>query len=350
MIPLRRLLPLLLLCTALLLSACAGTQTTEGYSLTLWYVEGDPLAPAITRLAEDYNRSRGRATLPVTLRAWSSEEQLRATLQRSTVPALVLCPHTLALQLEEFGLLREPGTPSPSYPDWLTQRADCVGHGFYPVGFSLPLLCTREGAPTSLPALLSYAAGQGQTSGLPALYVGRFAPLFYQTLLDRGTEFTADPVKDSASKDYVNLYNALMACRFAHGLAYGPAVDTACYLDDSAALAARTLESFRVTPLSEGPLLAEGRGLAVTARDTRMQRALPDFLRYLIEAGRLSRAALEAGLIPAWEEELSPSGPLETVLLQLRGRTLHLPDPESKYYVNQLSFEQSFLDALELLH
>ena len=83
---------------------------------------------------------------------------------------------------------------------------------------------------------------------------------------------------------------------------------------------------------------------------SRMQRAMPDFLRYLIEAGRLSRAALEAGLIPAWEEELSPSGPLETVLLQLRGRTLHLPDAESKYYVNQSSFEQSFLDALELLH
>ena len=350
MIPLRRFLSLLLLCAALLLSACAVTQTTEGYSLTLWYVEGDPLAAALTRLAEDYNRSRGRDTLPVTLRAWSEEEPLRAALRNNTVPALVLCPHALALQLEERGLLREPGIPSPHYPDWLTARADCVGHGFYPIGFSLPLLCAPESAPDALPALLAYAAAQGQASGLPALYVERFAPLFYQTLLDDGTEFTADPVKDSASEEYVNLYNALMSCRFAHGLASGPAVDTACRIEDSALLAARALEGLRVMPLSEGPLLAEGRGLAVTARDARMQRALPDFLRYLIGEGRLSRAALEAGLIPASEETLRPSGPLEEVLLRLRGRTLHLPDAGSKYYVNRFDFEQSFLDALELLH
>ncbi len=346
----RKALSLLLLFCLMLLAACGQPRSEESYSLTLWYVEGDPLAPTLTRLAQEYNRARGKDTLALTLRAWVSEEQLLHMLQSSAPPALVLCPHTLAFTLDEGGLLQERDLVTPIYSDWLCKRSDSIGHGFYPIGFSLPLLCTRERAPESLHALLRSAAAQGRETGLPALYVDRFAPLFYQTLLDTETEFHADPAKDMGCEDYVNLYNALLQCRFDHGLAFGEAVDTPWRIVDSPTLTEQALDGFTLAPLSNGPLLAEGRGLAVTARDGRMQRALPDFFRYLTQSGRLVRTALDAGLIPAAQEAFSPATPLEAALLSLMERPLHLPDARSQYYVNLNSFEEEFIAALELLH
>ena len=42
----KKLLALLLL-AALLLSGCAPGTVEDGYSLTLWYVEDEPLSPAL---------------------------------------------------------------------------------------------------------------------------------------------------------------------------------------------------------------------------------------------------------------------------------------------------------------
>ena len=347
---LRNHLALFLALAVLLLSACGSTQPEERYSLTLWVVDGDPLAPALSQLAEDYNRARTRDSLAVTLRSWPGEEELLRALQSGAPPALVLGTHRLAFSLAERGLLQDPGFAPPAYPDWLRERSDCIGHGFYPIGFALPLLCAREAAPDSLPALLEAAAASGQKSDLPALYVDCFAPLFYQVLLDAGTEFGADPARDGFHPDYVNFYNWLMQACFSRGLAWGAPVDTPWRIENSTALPARILEGFTLTPLGASTPLAEGRGLLVTARDARMQRALPGFFRWLNEPGRLSRAALDAGLVPAAAEALSPAGPLERALVSLIGRPLHLPEAGSRYYVNRSAFEAQIRTALELLH
>ena len=344
----RKHLTVLLLLCAVLLSAC-GARGGETYSLTLWYAEGDPLAPAILGLAEDYNRRLGRKSLPVTARAWPDEEQMRAALQSGARPALLLCSHELAFSLFELGALVEPGLEGPAYPAWLCQRSACVGRGYYPIGFELPLLCTGGGFPAELGDLLEQAAVRGREGGAPCLAVDRFAPLFYQVMLDAGAEFCALPERDAFSQEYVGLYNALAGAVFDGGLSLDPAAETACRIESSAALRGRDLSGRSLRPLSDGSLLAEGRGLGVTVRDTRMQRALPDFLRWLMKSGRLGQSALESGLIPAAPEALSPGTVLETQLVALMGRSLHLPDAESQYYVNRSSFEVQFRTALELL-
>ena len=343
----RKTISALILLLALLLSACSR-QTEESYSLTIWYVD-DPLAPVITQLAEEYNRTRGRDTLAVTLRAWAGEEQLLSTLQHGAAPALVLCPHTLAFTLAEAGLLKDMGGVSPAYPDWLHARSECVGHGYLPIGFELPLLCAQGALPTRLDELLDVCSAAQRETEAPCLFIGDYAPLFYQVLLDAGTEFHAFPARDSFSEDYVNLYNALAAAVFEGGLTLDEGAETACRIESSAALAGRDLGGCALYPLAEGALLAEGHGFAVTARETRMQRALPDFLRWLTRSSRLGNAALDTGLIPAAAEALSPQGALAETLVGLMGRPLHLPDPDSDYYVNHSAFDEDFLAALTLL-
>ena len=349
-ISLRRFLAFLLILLSLLLAACGQSREAESYSLTVWYVEGEPLAPVFAQLAEEYNRARGKNSLSVTLRAWEDSERMLNTLQSSAPPALILCNHAFAFTLEELGLLKDSGFALSAYPNWLLKRADCVGRGFYPIGHALPLLCTREPLPASLTALADAAARYGRETGLPGLYVEQFAPLFYQALLDEGTEFGADPERDRYSEHYVNLYNAIMRTAFDRGLAWGAAVYAPYRLESSVTLVDRALDGFTIVPLSEEPLFAEGHGLAVTVRDTRMRRALPDFLRWLTQPGRMGSAALRAGLVPAVQEPLSPTTPLEIALSALRERPLHLPDAECRYYVNRSAFEDDFLAALALLH
>ena len=349
MISLRRVLAFLLILFSLLLAACGQPRKEESYSLTVWYVEGEPLAPVLSQFAQEYNRARGRNSLSVTLRAWEDSERMLNTLQNSAPPALVLCDHAFAFTLEARGLLKDPGFSLSAYPDWVLERADCIGRSFYPIGYALPLLCARESLPASLSALTDAAARYGRETGLPGLYVEHFAPLFYQVLLDAGTEFCADPARDGFSEYYVNLYNALMRTAFDRGLAWGPAVDTPYRLENSVTLAGRALDGFTIAPLSGGPLFAEGHGLAVTVRDARMQRALPDFLRWLTQSGRMGSAALRTGLVPAVQEPLSPASPLEIALSALREQPLHLPDAGCQYYVNYIAFEDDFFAALALL-
>ena len=345
----RKALPVLILLCALLLGAC-GARAEESYSLTLWYTETDPLADPVIRLVEAYNRERGRDALAVTVRGWTDEEHLLSALQSGARPALVLCTHALAFTLQDRDMLRDLPLSGPSYPAWLCDRSPCVGHGFFPIGSELDLLCAQAGFSAALPELLEQSAAYGRENAAPCLSVERFAPLFYQVLLDAGVEFSADSQRDVFSENYVNLYNALAEAVFDGGLTGSGSLDTSCRIASSTALRTRDLGACRLSPLSDGPLLAVCRGLAVTVRDTRMQRALPDFLRWLMQTDRLSGAALESGLIPAAEDPLPPRTDLEAELVLLQRRILHLPDPGCSYYVNQSSFETEFRAALELLH
>lgn len=341
----------LLLLLAALLCACSSVPSAQAYSLTVWYAsDGDPLAPCLERLAETYNAAREKGSLPVTLRGFADEDALVRALENGAVPDLLLCSHALAFTLYERGLLRDPGVAVEGYPVWLTERSGSVGRGYYPLGFDLPLLCAPEGTDTTLPALLDEASAFGRATGRPSCGVDAFAPLFYQTLLDAGVEFTADPDRDLFEISYVNLYNALTAAVFDRGLTADTEQQLPCRLERASALRGRDLTGCALHPLSTGALLAEGRGLAVTSREPRSQRDLPRFLRWLLTPERLSAAALEAGLVPAVPHGAKGSDPLETALIELCGRELHLPDGESQYYVNHSAFESAFRAALELLH
>ena len=193
-------------------------------------------------------------------------------------------------------------------------------------------------------------AAYGRWKGQSFLCVENFAPLFYQALLDQGLEFTADPARDNLNQNYVNLYNSITEAAFTHGLSSDCRLDLPCRVESSTSLIRRSWDSYYLTPISEGDLLAEGYGLIVTAREPRSLRNLPRFLGWLCEGKRLGRLALDAGLLPAVSDPLSTDTPLQALLLSLRNRTLHLPDWNSGYAKNREAFETSFRANLELLH
>ena len=339
---------LLLLASALLLTACGLGPRSEPYTLSVWYVDGDPLAEPLAALAESCRGSRELGTLALLLRPFADQEALTRTLESGLVPDLLLGSHELAFSLYDRGLLVDVGGVSPRYPVWLSHRSDCIGHGFYPIGFSLPLLASRDRQ--SPESLWADAAAYGRWNALPFLCVQSFAPLFYQSLLDQGQEFSADPVKDSLNRNYVNFYNAVAEASFLRGLSTDLELNLPCRIESSLRLASRDLTGLSLAPLSEGNLLAEGYGLIVTAREPRSLRNLPAFLRWFCEGERLGGFALDCGLLPAVDDPLSTETPLQALLLSLRSRTLHLPDWNSSYVRNRSAFESAFRDSLELLH
>ena len=342
----RRLLPLLFILAVLL---CACGQQQAGFSvLTVWYTADDPLAPVFEAMAEDYNAARPRGSLAVEGRRFEDEDALTRALNSGAVPDLLLCSHALAFSLAEAGQLK-PQAVTVAYPAWLEARSPCVGTGFYPVGFALPLICSPSDAPGDFLALLEAAAAYGRAAGEPWMSLDAVGPVFYQLLLEQGREFTADFQRETLNEDYASLYNALADAVFDGGVTpdgYG----RPCRIAASDALSGEELGAYSIHPLSAGTLLAEGRGVAILSREPRSQRSLGLFLSWLTEPGRLAGAALEAGLVPALPVPAAPDDPLGAALAKLSGRELHLPDGESQYYRNKMNFEKQLRAALELLH
>lgn len=333
----------LLLLAALLLSGCAGTQNADRYALTLWYAEGDPLAPVLSARCESYNENRARGSLAVEMRAFETEEKLLAALQGGAAPALALLGHEAAFSLYQAGLLFDPGL-SPAYSDWLTARDGCIGHGYYPLGCSLPLLRCRGAAALPVPSLLSEAAAREK----PCLYIGDYAALFAQQALDAGLVFVPDWAQRMQDEYYVNLYNAIALAALSGGLSLDePGVRYR--IDDSAALRAEGSEGAAYCPLSADTPWARCRGLAVTAREARMRKALPTLLSRLFGDETLSPAVLAAGLVPALPCEFTASDALDEALLALRGRALRLPDGDLHTAREESDFSQTLRAALSLL-
>ena len=339
----KRLLPLLL--AVLLLAGCARPAPDSAYSLTLWLVEGDPLAPALHVLAEIYNATRGRDTLPLSLRLFESEERLLAALHSGAAPALALLRRETALSLAESGLLVDPGL-SPVYPSWLSGYDGLIGHGYYPVGFSLPLLCCAESAPASLSALLEESARRGRAGESACLYIGSYAPVFRQGLLDSGEDIAAAFTQRSQNRSYVNLYNLVADAVFDGGLSLSPGGVYPWRIESGSALRAQNLTGKTLRPLSDGALCAACSGLAVTVRESRMRRALPDLLRWLFDAQRLPAAALDAGLIPASPLSRAPADALDEALLALVDRPLVLDGGAAE---TPEDFDAALREALALL-
>ncbi len=335
----KRLIALLLL---VLLPLCAcGREAPEPYAVSLWYAEGDPLAAPLEKLAEEYNRTKDRDALPVALRAFGSEEQLAASLDTAR-PDLLLCAHERAFDLDERGLLTAAEAGGFAYPEKLAARCEGIGRSVFPLGAQVPLLCGE--------------AESWDPDGLSAFTADAFAPLIYQQMLDRGSEFLALPDRDPFNEDYREVYNGLAEAVFTGRLLLSEtpgaelvesgALPCAFVLSD--ALAASP--SLPVLAPEGESCLAEGRCLAVLTREGRQSRGTGAFLRWLLSEDRAARLALDAGLAPMTGAELTPGTPLEAALLEIAAeKDLHLPGPESSYVRNRERFELFFRQAAEFL-
>ena len=138
----------LLLCLCLPLMACAAEKNSRD-AVSLWYVEGEAVAPALAALIGEYNAGLDGELLPLSLRAFPDEESLAAAFDTAR-PDLLLCAHPRAMALYDRGLTRDTapalaGNP-PAFAAWLTERFSAVGRSFFPIGTEVQLLYARSGS------------------------------------------------------------------------------------------------------------------------------------------------------------------------------------------------------------
>ena len=372
--PLQKTLILFLL-SALCLTCCACGQPGSRDSreaVTLWYAEGSELAAMLETLAEEYNASLGSSELlPVSLRAFPDEDSLAAGFNTAR-PDLLLCSHSRAFSIYATGVIRDMGEAldgtGPAYPDYLKSYSPCIGNGYFPIGFETQLLYVHDNAANAadwnLMRLLEYTAEYGLEEGLPFMTTDSFSALLYDMLLSWGTELHGIRQLDITNLRYLSAYNLLAEAAFTGGLISSevPAEVlvqsgyVSCAAINSASLIGADMESCTVFPLprlqTSQVYLAQAEGLAVTARDGRDLQSIAGFLSWLSQGGRMSVAALGAGLVPAVDfENVEIHGILQTVLLELANEgEAHFPMPESDFYQNRALLEAELRAAMELLN
>ena len=359
-------LSILLLCLAL--CGCGSAAREQPDAIQLWYVEGDPAAPAVYALLREYNEQLSSRASPVQLRILPSEESL-AGLQPGALPDLLLCSQAAACRLAEQGLLQdlsgELNRAAPDYGALSRQSEAALGKGCYPLGASVPLLCIRPEtvrAPLKLETVFTQAAVYGQKTGLPYCSADEFAPLFAQLLRQRGAPFHAVEKLDSENEAYEEVYNLLAMAAFRRGLVsrYVSAArlvqagQLPCAIVSSSRLPRLELSACQLLPLpgSQGSedCPAQLRCLAVTAQDKHALQDIGAFLRWLLEEERLRDLALQSGLVPVHACAAPEAGPLTTPLWEVStSRSLFFPDVNPDYRDNAAEFEARFRAALERL-
>ena len=366
---------LLLAALCLTLAGCGkakeGSQPLRDV-VSIWYVEGEALAPEITRLAEEYNASLQESSLlPVAIRSFPDEETMAAAFY-AVQPDLLLCSHERAFSLYEAGALQDAtstiGAAAPVYSSTLSTYSACIGSRYYPIGFDVLLLYARSeaetgSADTDLEALFKLAAQYGRERGLPFMAADSLSSLLYDMLLSLGTELHGVRRLDISNSSYVYAYNLMAGAAYTGGLA-APEYPAAalvqsgylpCAVAASSSLVEADTEGFDISPLprlDNKVYLAQASGLAVTAREGRSLRSAAGFLSWLFEATRLNQTALRSGLVPAAGlGAVKALNELEAALTEVaRSGEPHLPVPDGDFCKNRESLEETLRAAVELLN
>ncbi len=355
----------ILLLFSLLLPGCACREENTGRdTVSIWYLQEQTLQ-GLEELAEEYNREKGKDSLPVSLRAFADEKAMAEALDL-TRPDLLLCDYRKAEEWEEKGHLRKLNGQLPGGPDYsgsLGARLPFAGASYFPVGSAVQLLCSGKQDPDALSdpeklceEVLRYRKKEG-SAGFTA---DDFAAFFYHALLSADTQFHADMKQDKREDRFKYVYNLLAETAVEGGL-LSTAYRAADAVESGAlpfALAdSRTLPGFSglvgPSPVFQRSLQYPGRtlGFAVTAGESRDASHIAAFLAFLYGEERSCSLALANGLVPALPAEQEEAGELEQCLLELAFYyELHLPDKDSDYEKNRLTFEAAFRNTLERLY
>ena len=179
--------------------------------------------------------------------------------------------------------------------------------------------CEAAGLPASwdsLEALLDTAQDYAASSGAPLIAADSYAAVFRGALLSLGADF--DPAAPSVnSEDYAKIYNALAQCAYNGGLsaAKSSSGELPCALARSTALGGGLPSSLSASlaPLPESGndmRPAELMGIAVLHNENRNSDAAIAFIDWLCGRERLSKLALDSGLVPVSELDSKSGSPL----------------------------------------
>lgn len=362
------LITALLICS--MLCGCANNSASGKDSVSIWYLAGDSLVPSLEGLVDSYNKSREGDALPVSLRAFGSEEELAAAFA-AVPPDLLLCSHAKAIDLYERGALRDLssllGSELPAYSQELLTRFDGVSKSFFPLGSAVQLLYIKqgghEGAFKDFESLFTYAAKYGAENNAPFLTADSFSSIVYENMLSLNVEFRAAEQFDLSKSAYVDTYNTIAEAAYSGGLVSleysGKDLVQSGYLPaaivSSVDLARTDLAGCELQPLphagSGKACLAVNIGLAATVREGRSAGSTAAFLRWLFAEERIYALALDSGLVPSVSGALAKTDALSACLLDIsESYSLHLPDNSSDFIQNSSEFETDFRRAINLLN
>ena len=307
------------ICLFLMLSP--GSSSAQ--PLRLWYISGDCSDKALASLVADYNRRSGKRARPVSVQRFEDEAALGAAFE-TDMPDLLLCSHAKAVQLDSRAVLARFETDADVWAQKVS-GLEGVGEYFFPLGARVTVLltntakCEAAGLPTSwdsLEALLDSAQNYAASSGAAFLAANSYAAVFRGALLSLGADF--DPAAPSVnSEDYAKIYNALAQCAYNGGLsaAKSSSGELPCALARSTALGGGLPSSLSaaLAPLPEGGSdmrPAELLGIAVLHNENRNSDAAIAFIDWLCGRERLSKLALDSGLVPVSEPDSASDSPL----------------------------------------
>lgn len=340
-------------------------------TVSIWYVGQDSLAAGLEELCGEYNNSHPRTTLPISLRAFESEDELAAACEKS-LPDLILCPHTRAFDLGGRSLLVELDAElerAVDYPMALSSRNAAIGKSFFPVGCDIQVLLINsalvEGGDFESFADFAGAAQEyAEAKKQPYFAVDDYAALFFTELLREGEEFTGSVRRGAESENYKALYNLLAECAYVGALATDDAGAKAvcagtlpCALTHTAALYGLDCEGVAlctIPPLSGAgsttDRLGTAYGLAVTAGGSRSAGDIAAFLDWLFSGGRDTKLALGAALVPAQSGSISTRSDLWEALLALNdGSVTALPGSTDEFSLQRAEFDAEFRGKMAFL-
>ena len=295
----------------LFLTLSPGSSSAQ--PLRLWYISGDCSDKALASLVSDYNRRGGKQARPVAVQSFEDEAALGAAFE-TDMPDLLLCSHAKAVQLDSRAVLARFETDADVWAQEVS-GLEGVGEYFFPLGARVTVLltntakCEAAGLPASwdsLEALLDTAQDYAASSGAA----------FLAALLSLGADF--DPsAPDARAEDYVKIYNALAQCAYSGGLSAAASLpgELLCTLAQSTALGGGLPSSLSASlaPLPEGGSdmrPAELLGIAVLHNENRNSDAAIAFIDWLCGRERLSKLALDSGLVPVSELDSASDSPL----------------------------------------
>ncbi len=329
----------------------------ERDTLVLWLAEDCPLCEELTGLAEEY-----AAEQPLSLRLFPDEAAMLAALTEEA-PDLFLCSAQAAssqMGADELGTL----TPRAETAALFRFAPGCVEGSWFPLGAEAPVLVTRAEHRAELESIQSWeelaetAFQYGRRWLRPYFSADSFARLFACAMEQKGSPFYAMREQDLESEDYRDYYNLLAEAAFSGGLValngeVLPAVangELFCGVCSSRVLSQADTEGLAVLPLPplegcENLVDAQLWGLAV--RKEADAGSTRQFIDWLEANGRVSEAALEAGLLPA--EPSRDDAPAEGLSKAAESYRLWLPEADCGYLLRGEEFEQSFRRALALL-
>lgn len=354
----KRLLLILLSACLLLMCACSASKPAdEKGSVTIWYINGEPLELALRERCAHIQRESG---IDIELCPIMSTEELATRLQGSR-PDLLLCSHELAFGLDEQGMLKRLDVPGLECRAELKAKYPVFGSGFFPVGAAVELLCCRQlpsgTALSSFEALCTQLESSGQCMTIDSL-----ARFMSAAIEQRGGQLSLSRTDNAADEHYRYIHNFLaenalsgMLRVFDEGgaeLLRDGEIDAA--IVPSTALVSG-VDDFYIMPVpvmqgGERVCVGDMKGFAYTGNTFDNSASTARVLKMLLAEGAGAELAVGGGLVSAQSWEPASKAQLESALFQIyTDWEMLLPSPVSPGVIMRRQIEEELSAALGYL-